>query len=204
MNYCLILAAAAAFAQHQQQPADPMRAAISRQQASLAIQRESVRRQAASAATWLVPWAGAPPMVEAACDPLPDPVVAPMIEVAAKAQQLEPRLLRAVVERESAFRACAVSPKGAKGLMQLMPATIEQFSVQNPFDPRESVDAGAKYLKLMLDRYHGDLAQALGAYNAGPATVDQAGGVPDIPETRDYVDAILKKLGIAQAKGTQK
>jgi soluble lytic murein transglycosylase-like protein len=135
-------------------------------------------------------------MAEPACDPIPEPTVAPLIEGAAKAQQLDPTLLRAVIEQESAFVPCAVSSKGAEGLMQLMPDAIEKFNVRDPFDPKESIDAGAKLLKQFLDRYKGDVSQALGAYNAGPSAVDQAGGVPEIPETRDYVDAILQKLGI--------
>ena len=80
--------------------------------------------------------------------------------------------------------------------MQLMPATLDRFSVRDPFDPTESVDAGAKYLKELLERYQGDLARALAAYNAGPTTVDQAGGVPEIRETRDYVNAILCSAGL--------
>ncbi len=69
------------------------------------------------------------------------------------------------------------------------------LGVKDPFDSKQNIDAGAKYLKQMIDRYKGDLAKALGAYNAGPATVDEAKGVPDIPETRNYVDAILQSLG---------
>jgi soluble lytic murein transglycosylase-like protein len=75
-----------------------------------------------------------------------------------------------------------------------MPDTAEQLAVHDVFDPKENIEAGAKYLKQLLDKYKGDLKLALGAYNAGPTTVDQAGGIPDIPETRDYVDSILKKL----------
>jgi soluble lytic murein transglycosylase-like protein len=172
---------------------------VSAQQAAIAQQQASVRRQAANAGAWLVPW-GPPPasaVAEAACDPLADTVVAPLIERAAKERQLDPKLVRAVAEQESALRPCAVSSKGAMGLMQLMPVTIEQLGVRDPFDPSQSIDAGSRYLKELLDRYHGDLAQALGAYNAGPAAVNQAGGIPDIPETRDYVAAILRKLGLS-------
>ena len=78
--------------------------------------------------------------------------------------------------------------------MQLMPETALELGVADPFDPKENVEAGAKYLKQLLDRYKGDLSQALGAYNSGPSTVDQAGGVPNIQETRSYVDAILKRM----------
>jgi soluble lytic murein transglycosylase-like protein len=134
---------------------------------------------------------------EAACDAMADGALSPIVESAAKTQSLEARVLRAVIEQESALRPCAVSPKGAKGLMQLMPDTAVQFGVEDALDPKQNVDAGAKYLKQLLDKYGGDLAQALGAYNAGPGTVDQAGGIPKIRETQDYVDSILKKLGKA-------
>jgi soluble lytic murein transglycosylase-like protein len=192
MRYLWLFAVTAAFAQN------PMQEAIAKQQAAIAQQRESIRKQAASAAVWLVPWDPAPAISEPPCDRIADPVVAPIIEDAAKAQQLEPKLLRAVIEQESGYHACAVSPKGAMGLMQLMPPTVDELKVSDPFDPKQSIDAGAKFLKQLLDRYKGDLPQALGAYNAGPATVDQAGGIPDIPETREYVDAILAKMGITR------
>ena len=80
------------------------------------------------------------------------------------------------------------------GLMQLMPPTVEQFAVRNPFEPIPNVEAGAKFLKTLLNRYNGDLAKALAAYNSGPATVDAAGGLPQIPETIDYVKRILSNL----------
>jgi soluble lytic murein transglycosylase-like protein len=103
-------------------------------------------------------------------------------------------LLQAVVSQESGARPCAVSPKGAMGLMQLMPDTAAQFGVKDPFDPRQNIDSGAKLLKQLLDRYQGNIAMALGAYNAGPARVDAAGGVPPIQETLRYVQAILGSL----------
>jgi soluble lytic murein transglycosylase-like protein len=87
-----------------------------------------------------------------------------------------------------------VSPKGAEGLMQLMPATQIQLQVKNPFDARESIDAGTKLLKDLLERYRGDVSLALGAYNAGTSAVDRAGAVPEIPETKDYVSDILMRL----------
>jgi soluble lytic murein transglycosylase-like protein len=100
-------------------------------------------------------------------------------------------LVRAVVRQESGFRPCAVSPKGAEGLMQLMPSTQAQFSVSNPFDPQQSIEAGSKLLKQLLERYHGDVSLALSAYNAGAGCVDRSGGVPDIQETKNYVLSIL-------------
>ncbi|HUP04630.1 MAG TPA: lytic transglycosylase domain-containing protein, partial [Bryobacteraceae bacterium] len=94
------------------------------------------------------------------------------------------------------LRPCAVSASGAQGLMQLMPDTADQLAVTDPFDPAQNIEAGARYLKDLIDRYKGDLAQALAAYNAGPGATPQSGGIPAIPETRDYVDSILKKLNI--------
>ena len=115
--------------------------------------------------------------------------MAPLIDSAAKARDVEARLLRAVIERESAFRPCAVSAKGAQGLMQLTPETAEQLAVQDVLDPNENIEAGAKYLKQLLDKYKGDLKLALGAYNSGPAP-----GRPTRRQARDYVDSILKRI----------
>lgn len=188
-----------------------MRAAREKQQASVARQREAVRKQAQTVGAWLEPGRGVDPVdpanlpdpasasgsaSQAPCDPLGDESIAPIIDIAAKAQSVQPNLLRAVIEQESRFRPCAVSPKGAKGLMQLMPDTAAELGVSDAFDPTENIQAGAKYLRQLLEKYKGDLPQALGAYNAGPSTVDQAGGIPNIRETRDYVKSIIDKLGI--------
>ena len=129
------------------------------------------------------------------CDPVPEDQVAPLIDQAAKAQQLPSKLISAVIAQESGYRPCAVSEKGAEGLMQLMPATAEQLRVEDPFDPKANIAAGAAFLRQLLEKYKGDLAQALAAYNAGPETVEKANGVPDIPETKSYVAAILEKVG---------
>jgi len=100
-------------------------------------------------------------------------------------------LVRAVMQVESAFNPLARSPKGALGLMQLMPATIRQFSVMNPFDPSDNVRAGVRYLRELLDRYQNNEELALAAYNAGPAAVDKHGQtVPPYRETRNYVTQI--------------
>lgn len=179
-------------------PENPMQLAMSKQQAAITLQREAVRKQAKALGARLMPFDPTPEMAEPVCDPLPEAEVAPLIAEAAKSQQIEAKLIRAVMEQESAGHPCAVSSKGAMGLMQLMPATAQQLAVRDPFDPRESIAGGAKFLKQLLDRYGGDLPQALGAYNAGPATVDQAAGIPDIPETRGYVDSILQKMGITR------
>jgi soluble lytic murein transglycosylase-like protein len=101
-----------------------------------------------------------------------------------------------VAQQESGFRSCAVSQKGAMGLMQLMPATAQQLGVHDPFDPAESLSSGAHLLKELLARFNGDTALALGAYNAGPERVAESGGVPQIPETIRYVEQILSKLPI--------
>jgi soluble lytic murein transglycosylase-like protein len=175
---------------------------MEKQRAAAAIQRESVRKQVEMAA----PWRGAEPPAESVTEPaaepaavpecatIPETELTPLIDSAAQGNQLETRLLRGVIEQESAKRPCAVSVKGAKGLMQLMPATIEQFQVEDPFDAKQNIAAGAKYLRQLIDRYQGDIKLALAAYNSGPGTVDQAGAIPEIKETRDYVEAILKKL----------
>ncbi|MBS1859673.1 MAG: lytic transglycosylase domain-containing protein [Acidobacteria bacterium] len=136
----------------------------------------------------------APIQPAADCDPLPPAEMEPIVDAASQKNQLQTSLLRSVIEQESGGRPCAVSPKGAQGLMQLMPETVDTFQVADPFDPRQNVEAGAKYLKQLLDKYKGDLSLALAAYNAGPKTVDQANGVPDIPETRNYVASITKKV----------
>jgi soluble lytic murein transglycosylase-like protein len=153
--------------------------------------------------------AAEPAMPEAAlpdvvCDPVPETNIAPILLDAAQREGLAPKLLTAVIQQESAFRPCAVSQKGAQGLMQLMPDISTQFGVKDPFDPKQNIDAGAKYLKELIGRYSGNLAVALGAYNAGPAKVDEAGGVvPSIPETTDYVKQILDRLSAQSTAQTQ-
>jgi soluble lytic murein transglycosylase-like protein len=117
------------------------------------------------------------------------------IEEMAKKEGYTPDLLRAVIQRESSYQPCAVSAKGAQGLMQLMPATAGALGVQDAFNPRQNIEGGARYLGALLDRYKGDLSLALAAYNAGPAVVDQYQGLPPIPETMNYVRDILAALG---------
>jgi soluble lytic murein transglycosylase-like protein len=117
-----------------------------------------------------------------------------MIDEVSQKQGIDAALVKEVARQESGFRPCAVSSKGAEGLMQLMPATQDQLQVNDPFDPKQSLEAGSKLLKQLLDRYHGDLSLALSAYNAGPGNVDKAGGVPNIPETKNYVFSILTRF----------
>ena len=109
---------------------------------------------------------------------------------AAKKHGVDPRLLAAVARRESRFNAAAVSPVGACGIMQLMPATARYLGVKNVFDARESVFGGAKYLRTLLDTFHGDLDLTLAAYNAGPGAVQKYNGVPPFRETKAYVSSI--------------
>jgi len=118
------------------------------------------------------------------------------IQEAAEREGLTPDLLRAIIHKESSYLPCAVSPKGALGLMQLMPATASAMRVGNPFDPKQNIDGGSRFLRKLLNRYGNDLSLALGAYNAGPGNVDAYGGLPPFPETIDYVGDILGKLGV--------
>ena len=113
------------------------------------------------------------------------------IAQAARRHELDPALLTAVVGQESGFRQRAISGAGAMGLMQLMPETARELGVRDPFDPAQNLDGGAKYLRGLIDRYHGRLDLALAAYNAGPGAVDRYGGVPPYRETQNYVANIL-------------
>lgn len=117
-----------------------------------------------------------------------------IIDREAGKNSVDSALVAAVVEAESANKPCAVSAKGAMGLMQLMPATAESFQVGDPFDMTQNIAAGTAFLKQLLDKYGGDTAKALAAYNAGPGRVDSVGGIPDIAETKDYVKKIMEKL----------
>jgi soluble lytic murein transglycosylase-like protein len=114
-----------------------------------------------------------------------------LISLHAREQSVRPDLVRAVMQVESAFNPNARSPKGAMGLMQLMPATARQFGVKDPFNPSENVRAGVAYLRELLDRYQNNEELALAAYNAGPGAVDKHGQtVPPYRETRNYVSQI--------------
>jgi hypothetical protein len=106
--------------------------------------------------------------------------------------RLDPDLVNSVIKAESGFNVRAVSPKGAQGLMQLMPGTASQLGVPNAFDPQANVEGGTRYLRELLERYNFDLVKALAAYNAGPQRVEQFGGVPPFHETRAYVARIVK------------
>jgi soluble lytic murein transglycosylase-like protein len=167
-----------------------MRISIARQRAAVTMAPPETRPGEADEAFFTLSW----PALGPACDPLPEEQLQPLIQQAAQKEGLEADLLRAVAEQESGFRACAVSPKGAMGLMQLMPATAQELGVHDPFDPQENLLSGAHFLKQLLTRFGGNAALALGAYNAGAGRVEEAGGVPEIPETTRYVRQILAKL----------
>ncbi|MGH7301275.1 MAG: lytic transglycosylase domain-containing protein [Candidatus Rokuibacteriota bacterium] len=117
------------------------------------------------------------------------------IKAAAVRYQLSERLIRAVISVESNFDHAAVSHKGARGLMQLMPKTAALIGVRDPHDPDENIDAGASHLRAMLDTFKGNLPLALAAYNAGEQHVRRHRGIPPFPETRRFVARVLRKMG---------
>jgi soluble lytic murein transglycosylase-like protein len=207
----VLLAASAALAQTT--PVQGAASARAQMQESLRKQTESVARQVQSVRTSqpaavapppLAPsnWAAAPrplrPILSTlrACDPLSPSSFDPQIREEADRQGVAPELLRAVISAESAFVPCAVSDKGAMGLMQLMPGTATAMGVSDPMDPGDNLRGGVRYLSQLLERYGGDLSLALSAYNAGPAVVDKYGTIPPIPETQNYVREIMKKLAV--------
>ena len=120
----------------------------------------------------------------------------PLIDKLAPQYGLSPSLVAAVIQQESGFQPNATSPSGAMGLMQLMPATASMLGVANPYDPLANMQGGMKYLSGLLTHYHGNLALALAAYNAGPAAVAQYGGIPPFAQTQNYVADIMSRLGL--------
>lgn len=112
------------------------------------------------------------------------------------------KLVSAVIRAESGFNARAVSPKGARGLMQLMPTTAATLGVRNSFDPRENIDGGVRHLRALIDRFPNRLPLALAAYNAGEKAVVQYNGIPPYPETQDYVTKVLYFYGGLVEGGT--
>ncbi|MBP7901960.1 MAG: lytic transglycosylase domain-containing protein [Spirochaetes bacterium] len=114
-----------------------------------------------------------------------------LIEKISIKEGVSPSLVKAVVENESSYNTMAVSPKGAMGLMQLMPETAKELGVNNSFSAEENIEGGVKYLKGLLNKYQWDYKKALAAYNAGPKLVDSYNGVPPIKETAEYVNRVL-------------
>ena len=182
---------------------EKQRISVAKMQESLERQKAAIRKEKASDADpnsfYLVPWPTPAPVIapgadRAGCASLPPPLLEIAIAEQAQRAQLDPELLRAVIRQESGGKPCAVSPVGAMGLMQLMPATAHSLGVANPFDILENLRGGTEYLRQMLERYGGDVSLALAAYNAGPKRVDAIQAIPAIPETRAYVDNILKQI----------
>ncbi len=131
--------------------------------------------------------------------PLPRPVgraraslgeLEPLIQEAGRQQNLPPSLIKAVIQVESNFNPSATSPKGAQGLMQLMPGTADDLQVSNPYDVEENISAGARYLGMLLRKFNNRLHLALAAYNAGPKRVDRYQDVPPIKETQEFVHTV--------------
>jgi len=182
-----------------------------RMENSLEKQRAAIRKQATGwisvgepqpNESFLLPWPK--PLTPATaisfqadfipCDPMPDTELDQLVKDASERQKVSPKIIRAMIAQESAGRPCAVSIAGAQGLMQLMPEVQREFAVSDPFDPKQSIEAGAKLMRSLIDRYAGDLPKALAAYNAGPGAVDRAGGIPPSPETTNYVSKIVKRI----------
>ncbi len=168
----------------------------------LAQQRDSIRRQVGGQGEgeddfFTFPWPMRGPGSSGECERIQESELEAVIEEAARREGFTPDLLRAVIERESGYRPCAISSKGALGLMQLMPATAEEVGVKDPFDVKDNIAGGARYLGRLIERYGGDLVRALAAYNAGPTRIDTYYGLPPIRETINYVAGILGRLGEA-------
>ena len=127
---------------------------------------------------------------------VPAPALNQVVNSASAAYHLDPDLVNSVIHAESGFNSRAVSPKGARGLMQLMPGTANQLGVNDAFDPQANVTGGSRYLRELLERYNFDLVKALAAYNAGPQRVEQYRGVPPFRETRAYVARIVHEYNL--------
>lgn len=119
-----------------------------------------------------------------------------IIHEKAEIYNIDPSLIRAIIETESNWNSFAISPKGAMGLMQLMPSTASNMNVHNPFNPEENIEGGTRYLKYLLERFKGDLTLALAAYNAGPNAVEKYGYIPPYTETQQYVSKVISLYNV--------
>jgi soluble lytic murein transglycosylase-like protein len=188
-----VTAPAPSISDKQMESARKMEAAAARQRAAVQAQTTAAPEGSFFSAGWSGAAMLPPPASD--CPPMEDAESAPLVSAAAARHQLNPELIKAVIRQESGFKPCAVSETGAMGLMQLMPETAESLKANDPFDPAQNIEAGARYLKQMLERFKGDIRLALAAYNAGPEKVDgPKPAVPDIPETRAYVESIYAAL----------
>lgn len=187
-----------------------MRESLRRQQASIQLQlsRQEQRQhgkaqnssQSRSQPQTPVGWL---PNSPSYCAPVDAEDLNPQINLAAAQHGVSSDLLRAVAHIESGFSPCAKSTKGAQGLMQIMPTTGRDLGLVDPWDSQQSLLAGAKYLRQLLDRYNGNVRLALGAYNAGPARVDRYGDVPPIEETRAYVQRIMAEFSTSDIRAVE-
>jgi soluble lytic murein transglycosylase-like protein len=133
--------------------------------------------------------------------PAPPAGIGRLVEEVSRRYAVDPGLVNTVIGVESGFNQRAVSPKGARGLMQLMPDTARQYGVRDAHDPRQNIEGGVAYLTDLLRQYGGDMKLALAAYNAGPEAVARASGVPNFAETRDYIRKIEDRYGRLTGEG---
>jgi soluble lytic murein transglycosylase-like protein len=144
------------------------------------------------------------PSVQTESNAAPGGSLSEMIDAIAAKHDVEAPLVHSVIKAESNYNPSAVSPKGAQGLMQLIPSTARRFGVENTFNPQQNIEGGVKYLKFLMELYHNDYVKVIAAYNAGEAAVTKYGGIPPYPETRNYVYQVGKNLQnarkVAEAK----
>jgi soluble lytic murein transglycosylase-like protein len=131
-----------------------------------------------------------------------DALIDSYITESASRNGVDPLLIYSIMHRESSFRRLAVSPKGARGLMQLMPGTAVRFGVGNIFDPRQNIEGGTRYVRFLLDTFDGDVRLALAGYNAGEGAVMKYGGVPPYSETQEYVRRISERYDMIRDPST--
>ena len=158
---------------------------------SVIVTSQPVSRQRVAETAVLAPPAGIDTAIDGA------------VERIAAQHSLPPQLIHSVIKVESNYNPFAVSSKGARGLMQLIPSTARRFGVSDSFNPLENIQGGAKYLKYLLDLYNGNYPLALAAYNAGEGAVAKYGGVPPYAETRNYLVRVQKQLGHARPADTR-